>query len=105
MDREQNIRAILTESLNPTFLDVIDESHMHSGPRQQTHFRVVIVSEAFLAQSKVSRQRLVYGLLKAELNSGLHALALRTLTPEEWQSEGGVDSMSSPVCHGSRGKG
>lgn len=100
MDRKQFIQTTLSEALKPTHLDVIDESHMHSGPKQETHFRVVIVSDSFQNLTKVARQRLVFGLLQNELNSGLHALALRTLTPEEWEKEGAKDSLSSPVCHG-----
>ncbi len=38
---------------------------------------------AFEGKNRVARQRLVYAALKAELDAGLHALALTTLTPEE----------------------
>ena len=72
----------------PVRLAVEDESsrhHGHSGYREggESHFRVEIVSAAFEGKSRVMRQRLVYAALKAELDAGLHALALTTLTPEE----------------------
>ena len=72
----------------PTRLSIEDESsrhHGHAGWREggETHFRVEIVSMAFEGQGRVARQRLVYGALKDELDAGLHALALTTLTPSE----------------------
>ena len=53
------------------------------GPDAETHFRVKVVSEEFTGRAKVQRHRLVYGLLKEELEAGVHALALKTKTPEE----------------------
>ena len=72
----------------PARLSIEDESskhHGHAGWREggETHFRVEIVSAAFEGKNRVARQRLVYEALKAELDAGLHALALATLTPEE----------------------
>jgi BolA family transcriptional regulator, general stress-responsive regulator len=82
------IRRKLEAALQPASLDVIDESHRHAGhagahPDGETHFRVEIVSPAFAGQSRVARQRLVYGILAEELAGGVHALSLATLTPEE----------------------
>ena len=72
----------------PARLSIEDESskhHGHAGWREggETHFRVEIVSAAFEGKNRVARQRLVYEALKAELDAGLHALALATLTPAE----------------------
>ena len=69
----------------PVRLAIEDESsrhHGHAGYREggESHFRVEIVSAAFEGKSRVARQRLVYAALKAELDAGLHALALTTLT-------------------------
>lgn len=51
----------------------------------QTHFRVVITSPAFQSKMQPARHRMVYGLLKEEMarEGGIHALQLRTRTPEE----------------------
>ena len=78
----------LRSEFAPSRLAVEDESsrhHGHAGWREggETHFRVEIVSAAFEGQSRVARQRLVYAALKDEFATGLHALALTTLTPEE----------------------
>ena len=76
------------DAFTPLRLAIEDESsrhHGHAGWREggETHFRVEIVSAAFEGKTRVARQRLVYAALKGELDAGLHALALTTLTPEE----------------------
>ncbi|MGO8868484.1 MAG: BolA family protein [Alphaproteobacteria bacterium] len=85
---EARIRAKLSEALQPERLAVIDESARHAGhagarPGGETHFRVEIVSAAFEGASRVARQRRVYEILKDELQGGVHALSLSTLTPGE----------------------
>ena len=47
------------------------------------HFEAIVVSEAFRGQLPLARHRLVYATLGARMGGEIHALALRTLTPEE----------------------
>lgn len=58
---------------------------MQGSVSKETHFRVYIASEAFKSKMQPARHRMVYGLLKEELEKagGIHALQLRTRTPEE----------------------
>jgi BolA protein len=82
------IREKLTAGLKPTRLDIHDDSGHHVGhagarPGGESHFRVEIVAAAFAGQSRLARQRRVYGLLAEELAGPIHALALTALTPEE----------------------
>jgi BolA family transcriptional regulator, general stress-responsive regulator len=82
------IREKLAAGLRPTRLDIHDDSARHAGhagarPEGESHFRVEIVAASFAGQSRVARQRRVYGLLAEELAGPVHALALTTLTPEE----------------------
>jgi BolA protein len=82
------IRRKLTERLAPTRLEIEDESHRHIGhegarPGGETHFAVTVVSAAFIGQSRVARQRLVYETLAEELASRVHALSLTTRAPDE----------------------
>ena len=82
------IESKLTAALQPTRVQVVDESELHKGhaghrPGGQSHFRVEIVSAAFDGQSRIARQRRVYEILSDELKAGVHALALRTLMPSE----------------------
>lgn len=78
----------LTDRFAPARLDIVDDSARHAGhagarPGGETHFTVTVVSAAFAGLGRVARQRLVYETLAAELTGGVHALALRTLTPDE----------------------
>ena len=78
----------LTSALQPTRLRVADESHRHAGhvgarPEGETHFRVEIVSPAFEGKSRLERQRMAFAALAEELATDIHALTLKTLTPEE----------------------
>jgi acid stress-induced BolA-like protein IbaG/YrbA len=52
------------------------------------HFQALIVSGAFTGKSRVQRHQLVYGALGDRMREEIHALSMRTLTPEEWKSGG-----------------
>jgi BolA-like protein 1 len=58
---------------------------MANSTSAETHFRLVITSDAFKSKMQPARHRMVYGLLKDEMakDGGIHALQLRTMTPEE----------------------
>jgi acid stress-induced BolA-like protein IbaG/YrbA len=47
------------------------------------HFEALIVSEAFRGKSRVQRHQLVYAALGERMRGEIHALSMRTLTPEE----------------------
>jgi len=84
----ETIRTKLTASLAPEKLTIVDESHRHAGhagsrPEGETHFQVTVVASAFEGKSRLERQRMVYGILAAELADRVHALTLKTLTPNE----------------------
>ena len=84
----QTIETKLTRALNPEDLEIVDESHLHAGhagarPEGETHFRVKVVSRAFEGFSRIDRQRMVFEALRDEMESSIHALTLKTLTPDE----------------------
>jgi BolA protein len=88
MQVAETIRRILTDAFTPERLAIIDDSHRHAGhagarPEGETHFTVEIVASSFAGRSRVERQRLVYAALADLLRERVHALALKTLTPEE----------------------
>ena len=78
------LRTRLQELLQPSRLEVIDESQAHLGHAGQdgtgvgTHFRVRIDSPRFAGLPRVARHRLVYDALRDFLDGGLHALAIET---------------------------
>jgi BolA protein len=72
----------LTAAFAPQYLEIIDESHLHEGhsgarPGGETHFRVIMTSSHFDAQSRLERQRAVMDVLQEELDGSVHALALK----------------------------
>ena len=87
-----NTKGIITnklrEAFSPESLDVVDESHLHEGhaghrPEGETHFRLYIVSAAFEGKSRIERHRMINSALAAELQGGVHALAIRAQAPGE----------------------
>ncbi len=100
MTVQQNIEEKIQGSLAPEHLEVINESPMHNvPPGSESHFKLVIVSPAFEGMSRVERHQKVNGILAQELENGLHALSMETLTGPEWEQRGGK-TMASPLCLG-----
>ncbi|HKZ95823.1 MAG TPA: BolA family protein [Hyphomicrobiaceae bacterium] len=88
MSAEARIRETLMVALAPTRLDVINESDLHAGHRSspgtgESHFRVLVVAEAFRGKSRLERHRMVNVALKDELEGGVHALAIQAFAPGE----------------------
>lgn len=88
----ERIDAKLRAGLAPERLDIKDRSHLHAGHAGaradgESHFRLLIVSSKFDGVSRVARQRLVNDLLREELSERIHALAMKTLTPAEYEKE------------------
>ncbi|MCC6525497.1 MAG: BolA family transcriptional regulator [Polyangiaceae bacterium] len=93
--------SILERELAPAHLAVVDESARHAGGAgAQSHYNIVVVSAGFAGQGRLERHRRVHGLLADELATGLHALTLTLLTPDEWLARG-ARGLESPSCHGS----
>ena len=103
MDAAAVIEAKLREALAPVHLEVLNESDRHAVPAgSESHFRLRVVARAFSGQRLIERHRVVNSLLAAELAGQVHALALETLTPEEWAARGG-SVHESPPCLGGDG--
>lgn len=100
----EQINDRVVEELKPLRLDVVNESHMHNvPPDSETHFKLVIVSEAFEGKNLVGRHRTVNKLLADQLQGGVHALSMHTYTPEEWKERGG-EVPQSPPCMGGKAR-
>ncbi|OQO08653.1 hypothetical protein B0A48_06523 [Cryoendolithus antarcticus] len=89
---EDAIRQKLGDALKPTSIEIFNDSHKHAHHKamadstsKETHFRLFVTSEAFKSKMQPARHRMVYALLKDEIaaEGGIHALQLRTRTPEE----------------------
>ena len=85
---EETIKNKLQEAFQPSQLEVRNVSHQHAGHAGspgtgESHFEVELTSAQFEGMSKVARQRAVYGILREEMAGPVHALALKTRSPEE----------------------
>lgn len=82
------IEQRLVRQFAPKRLELLDESEMHHGHAGwreggETHFRLLIVADAFAGQSRIQRQRAVLDVLADLMRDRVHALSMRTLTPDE----------------------
>ena len=78
----------LTAALDPTHLELTDDSEKHRGhggynPAGESHFTLRIASAAFTGKSRVERQRLVYAALGELMKDRVHALSIRAIAPGE----------------------
>lgn len=88
MTLETRMREKLMVALRPSRLDVVNESHLHEGHRSspdtgESHFRMLIVSQAFAGKSRLERHRMVNDVVSDELEGGVHALAIKACAPDE----------------------
>uniref|UniRef100_A0A915BYH3 BolA-like protein n=1 Tax=Parascaris univalens TaxID=6257 RepID=A0A915BYH3_PARUN len=81
MVTQQSVEEKLTQQLNPSHLEVKDESD-GCGAK----FRIVIVSEQFNDKPTIACHRLVQAALKDEMSS-IHALTIKTFSPEKWAAQ------------------
>lgn len=97
--------AIMTamQSLDPTHLSLDNESHKHAGyfEGKESHFKLVVVSQAFTTKRLVARHQMIYALVQPLMtaNGGtVHALAIHAYTPDEWAAQS--QAPDSPNCAG-----
>ncbi|MDR7098465.1 BolA protein [Lysobacter niabensis] len=85
--RADAIRAAIESALAPVLLEIEDESHKHAGHAGardgRGHFRVDVVSGAFVGMSPIARHRAVYAAVGELMTTDIHALAIRARTPQE----------------------
>lgn len=86
-DRPEQIRRELEERFNPEELLVKDQSQLHAGHEGakdgKGHFDITIISTAFEGQNRIQRHRMVYDALTQLLQTDIHALRIKALTPSE----------------------
>ena len=96
-DLKQQLTEQLQTELSPSHLEVINESHHHSGSASDSHFKLIVVSDYFNDLKLIERHRFINQLFKEEMTH-IHALAMHTYTPDEWQMKNGAPD--SPKCAG-----
>ncbi|MFY7698114.1 MAG: BolA family protein [Legionella sp.] len=102
MSRKKRINEALYSNLSPQRLIIEDESHNHHVPENaESHFKIIIVTDAFSGINRIERHRLINTLLADEFNQGLHALSLHLYSPQEWFTRG-QQPPASPPCQQSK---
>lgn len=96
----QRILEKLGAGLSPDAIELVDDSARHAGhhheggmdakPGGESHFNLMIVSEAFEGLTRVARQRRVLDLLREEMAGPVHALSVKALTPAEARNAPGM---------------
>ncbi|ABL02490.1 transcriptional regulator, BolA protein family [Candidatus Ruthia magnifica str. Cm (Calyptogena magnifica)] len=94
---QQHLIEQLKTALDPNHLEVINESHNHSGSARESHFKLIIVSDYFNDFKLIERHRFINRLLKEEMGH-IHALAMHTYTIDEWRMKNSIPD--SPKCVG-----
>ena len=93
------IEQKLEQTFSPDYLEVVNESYMHNVPEgSESHFKVTVVSAEFDGQRLIGRHRMINKALSEELQT-IHALAIHTLTPDEYFEKAGK-IPDSPECLG-----
>lgn len=98
MKKQIAIEETIRGAFAPLHCELVNESYMHSvPPGSESHFKLVLVSDQFDGVRPVARHQKVYGAL-GELMQQIHALALHTYTPDEWEQQHAAPA--SPNCLG-----
>ncbi|MEA5666687.1 BolA family transcriptional regulator [Stenotrophomonas sp. ATCM1_4] len=87
MNRVEQIRSALQAAFHPDLLEVEDDSHRHAGHAGardgRGHFNVTVVSAAFAGKGPLARHRAVYAAVGEMMQTDIHALSIKALTPAE----------------------
>ena len=89
-DKIAHLEARLNETLQPQSVHIDDDSAAHAGhagAAAGSHYTVTIVAACFAGKARVARHRLVYDALAEEMRRGVHALAIRAYTPQEFAEQ------------------
>ena len=96
----ETIESSLNTVLEPSHLEVLNESFMHNTePGAESHIRIIAVSIKFNELSLVKRHQLIYEEVNEHLEGPVHAITLHTFTPSEWE-EKNREANPSPDCLG-----
>jgi BolA protein len=86
-DRAQTIEKLLIEAFSPSEILVKDQSHLHAGHAGardgKGHFDVRLVSTQFDGLSRINRHRMVYDALSSYIQSDVHALRIKAISPTD----------------------
>ena len=71
------IRTLIENGISTSYVNVIGDG---------THFEAVVVSNEFNDKILIDRHKLVYNALGDALKEDIHAISLKTYTPDQWEN-------------------
>jgi len=78
--RSENIKQLIEAGLQESIASVEGEDGRH--------FTAIVISPLFSGKNRIQKQQLVYATLQQQIADGtIHAISIKTFTPEEWQQE------------------
>lgn len=99
MKIQSKIDHIIKSNFDVYHMSLENESYMHNVPEgSESHFKLILVSDAFEGKRLVQRHQLIYANLQVEMTQ-IHALAMHLYTVSEWKERQSVAPLS-PKCHG-----
>ena len=98
MNMQQRIETSLRQ-LEPVHLEVYNDSHLHAGDANESHFKVLCVADCFVSMPLIQRHRLVYTTLGDDIMHSIHALQINAWTVEQWQNHQQRVRQSSTCQH------
>lgn len=92
MDATATIKTILQEKIGATIVEIEDRSELHkhhqgrmNAPVGSGHYDAIVVAASFDGKTMMQQHRMVYEALEDQMQTTIHALSLKTYTPEQWQ--------------------
>jgi len=76
MVEPSQVQAYIEEGLDCEFIKVVGDGR---------HFEAIIVSKEFEGKLRIKQHQLVYGALGSRMDEEIHALSMKTFTPEKWE--------------------
>lgn len=99
MSMQSIIQQKIRDAIQPSHLEVIDETGNHNVPAgSESHFKVIVVADQFHEKSLIARHRLINEILAQELAGQIHALSIHAYTNQEWSQRN--QAPASPPCMG-----
>ncbi len=87
-ERMANIEEAIQTALEPAKLEIQDDSHLHvghTGAGKGGHFTVFVVSDKFTGLMPIKRHKLIYAAVDHMMPDEIHALSIKSLSPEEFE--------------------
>ena len=92
MDVTATIKTILQEKIGATIVEIEDRSDLHkhhqgrmNAPVGSGQYDAIVVADSFAGKNMMQQHRMVYAALSDQMQTTIHALSLKTYTPEQWQ--------------------